>query len=153
MRVEDEPFLVRVLADTRREELDLLPWGETEKDAFIRSQHAAQHSHYTASWPEASLHVVLVDDEPAGRIYVQRDAEAIHLLEISLLREHRDRGVGTSLLQSLLAEADLRGVKVTAHVERGSRALGLYERLGFRPVAERGLHLLIERPPGSSGDA
>lgn len=147
VRSEDEPFLIGLLADVRREELDLLPWSEAEKNAFIRSQHAAQHAHYTSSRPNASFDLVLLDGVPAGRLYVQRDDEAIYLLEISLSAEHRGKGVGTALLDALFSEADARGVKVTAHVERTNRALGLYLRLGFRPVSERGLHLLIERPP------
>lgn len=149
LRPDDEPLLMRLLADSRRAELDLLPWSEDQKQAFVRSQHAAQHAHLTGSWPEASLKIVLLDGEAVGRIYVHRQDQSIHLLEISLLAEHRGRGLGTALLESLISEADGAGAVLTANVERANRALGLYERLGFRRVAEHGLHLLMEWRQGT----
>lgn len=144
---EDEPFLERVYASTRAEELALFPWSEEQKEEFVRSQHRAQQAHYDANHPNASFQIVLIDGSPAGRMYMQRAEDGIHLLDIALLPEHRGAGVGTALLEGLLAEADERGVKVTAHVERHNRALALYGRLGFRQIADGEVYLLIERPP------
>lgn len=147
---EDEPFLLRVYASTRAEELALFPWSEEQKDEFVRSQHRAQQAHYDGNHPDASFQVVLVDGSPAGRLYVQRANDCIHLLDIALLPEHRSVGIGTALLEDLLAEADERAVRVTAHVERHNRALALYSRLGFREIADREVYLLIERAPGTA---
>lgn len=147
---EDEQFLLRVYASTRAEELALFPWGDEQKDEFVRSQHRAQRAHYDANHPHASFQVVLVDGLPAGRLYVQRADDGIHLLDIALLPEHRGAGVGTALLESLLAEADECAVRVTAHVERHNRALALYSRLGFREIADREVYLLVERPCAAS---
>ncbi len=52
----------------------------------------------------------------------------------------------SSLLRSLLAEAAAAGKPVTIHVERFNPAPRLYERLGFRPIADRGVYWLMERP-------
>lgn len=143
---EDEPFLLRVYASTRAEELALFPWSEEQKDEFVRSQYRAQQAHYGANHPDASFQVVLVDGSPAGRLYVRRSDDGIHLLDIALLPEHRGAGIGTALLEGLIAEADERTVRITAHVERNNRALALYRRLGFRQIADRDVYLLIERP-------
>jgi ribosomal protein S18 acetylase RimI-like enzyme len=51
-------------------------------------------------------------------------------------------------MRELLAEGDANAKRVTIHVERFNRARALYERLGFVQVAEHGVHLLLERPPG-----
>ncbi|MGN6372582.1 MAG: GNAT family N-acetyltransferase [Solirubrobacteraceae bacterium] len=147
---EDEPFLLRVYASTRAEELALFPWSDERKDEFVRSQHRAQQAHYDANHPHASFQLVLVDGSPAGRLYVQRADDGIHLLDIALLPDYRGTGIGTALLEDLLAEADERAVRVTAHVERHNRALKLYERLGFREIANREVYLLIERPCAAS---
>jgi len=45
---------------------------------------------------------------------------------------HRDRGVGTSLVEAVLAEARRRGMARVV-VQSGTRAVSLYERAGFAP--------------------
>ena len=124
-----------------------MPWDDAQKDAFVRMQFGAQDRWYREQMPEASYQVLLVNGEPAGRLYVDRRDDEIRVVDISLLPEHRGRGVGTALMRELFAEADASGKRVTIHVERFNRALRLYERLGFSHVEERGVHLLLERPP------
>jgi GNAT superfamily N-acetyltransferase len=67
-------------------------------------------------------------------------------MDITLLPEHRGRGIGTRLLGDLMAEAAAGGKPLTTHVERFNRALALYERLGFIPVADKGVYLLLQFP-------
>lgn len=68
-------------------------------------------------------------------------------MDISLLPKHRSTGIGTSLLEDLAAEADSSRKPATIHVERFNPALRLYERLGFRHKEDKGIYLLMERPP------
>lgn len=143
----DESFLERVYASTREAEMQMLPWDDEQKQAFVRSQHSAQQAHHRASHPDADYQLILLDGVPAGRLYVARGDRTIHLIDIALLPEHRGRGIGGALLGELTGEADARGLPLTAHVERHNRALGLYRRLGFREVADSGVYLSIERPP------
>jgi ribosomal protein S18 acetylase RimI-like enzyme len=109
-------------------------------------QFAAQDRYYHDQMPEASYQVVLVDGEPAGRLYVDRRRDEIHIVDIALLPEHRGRGLGTTLMRDVLDEADAAAKPVTIHVERFNRALRLYERLGFAQVEEQGVYLLLRRP-------
>lgn len=147
---QDEPFLLAVYASTREQELALLPFDEEARDAFVRSQHEAQRAHYAAHHPNARFQLVLVNGEPAGRLYVDRAAEGIHLIDIALLPEFQGQGLGGSLLAELASEADATGLPITAHVERHNRALGLYRSLGFNVIADREVYLLIERPARAS---
>ena len=57
--------------------------------------------------------------------------------------------MGTVLLRELLDEATAAGKRVSIHVERQNRALGLYERLGFRQAGEHGVYLRMEWEPAS----
>ena len=52
--------------------------------------------------------------------------------------------MGTSILRDLLAEGEAAGKPVTIHVEVYNPAMRFYERLGFRPIEERGPYLLME---------
>jgi ribosomal protein S18 acetylase RimI-like enzyme len=47
------------------------------------------------------------------------------------------------LLRELQEEARASGKSLTIHVERFNRALGLYQRLGFREVEDKGVYLLM----------
>jgi ribosomal protein S18 acetylase RimI-like enzyme len=124
-----------------------VPWDDAQKDAFLRSQFDAQDAWYREHYAAASFDVILIDGEPAGRLYVlRRDAE-IRVVDIALLPEHRGIGIGTTLLRDLLTEADAAGKSVTIHVERFNPALRLYERLGFSIAEDRGVYLFLERLP------
>ena len=42
----DLPFLARLYASTRMEELAVTDWSDAQKTAFLQSQFDAQHAHY-----------------------------------------------------------------------------------------------------------
>jgi RimJ/RimL family protein N-acetyltransferase len=147
---DDLPFLLRLYADTRAEELAGVDWPEAQRVAFVRQQFEAQHAWYREQYVGASFDVVEVDGEPAGRLYVARWPAETRIVDISLLRQHRGRGIGTALLRDLLAEADEERRAVSIHVERFNPALRLYARLGFALREDKGIYLLLERPARAS---
>ena len=133
-------------ASTRAEELSVVPWDDAQKAAFLRQQFDAQDAWWRENYAEASFDVIVVDGEPAGRLYVHRGAREIRIVDVALLPEHRGNGVGSRLLEDLLAEADEAGKSVTIHVERMNPALRLYDRLGFRVAEDKGVYFFLERP-------
>jgi ribosomal protein S18 acetylase RimI-like enzyme len=111
-------------------------------------QRTAQARAYAVNHPNAGCDVVLVDAVPAGRLYVDRSNQRIHVLDISLVPERRGCGIGTHLLTALLDEAARTGVAVTLNVERSNRAFRLYRRLGFEVTREDEVYLdLAWTPP------
>jgi ribosomal protein S18 acetylase RimI-like enzyme len=160
----DRDLLAAVYASGRDGELAAVPFSDAERAVFLAQQFHAQSVHYESHYPGATLDVVVIDGEPAGRLYVHRRDASIHVMEIGLLPACRGRGVGERLLRDVLAEAAARGVKVTINVEPANPARRLYERLGFRvtgaagefyvamevvPSAEHGL---VARAVGVRGD-
>jgi GNAT superfamily N-acetyltransferase len=128
-----------VYASTRGDELANVPWDDEAKEAFLRAQFDAQDRWWREHYVGASFDVVLVDGEPAGRLYVYETADEIRIVDIALLPGHRSRGIGSALLRGILA----RGRRVTIHVERMNPALRLYERLGFALAEDRGVYLFL----------
>jgi ribosomal protein S18 acetylase RimI-like enzyme len=124
-------------------------WDDAQKEAFLRQQFEAQDAWWQENYAEASFDVILVEGEPAGRLYVHRGRSEIRIVDIALLPEHRGNGVGTGLLEKLLAEGDADGKSLTIHVERMNPALRLYERLGFSVVEDKGVYLFLERLPAT----
>jgi len=144
---DDRLFLVDLYASVREPEFAPVPWDEGQKRAFVAHQFAAQDAHYRQNYPGARLDVVELDGEPAGRLYVHRGPSDIRIMDIALAPAFRGRGIGTGLLRALIAEAAESGRKLSIHVEMNNPARRLYERLGFRPVGEHGVYVLMERLP------
>jgi ribosomal protein S18 acetylase RimI-like enzyme len=104
----------------------------------------------TGALRRAAFDVILVGGQPAGRLYLHRRDDEIRIMDIALLPEYCDRGIGTTLLHGLLSEAAAAGKPLRIHVERFNPALRLYERLGFRQIDDRGVYLFMEwRQSGS----
>jgi ribosomal protein S18 acetylase RimI-like enzyme len=126
-----------------------VPWDEATKRAFVEQQFTAQDAHWREHYRDTSWDVILVDGEPAGRLYVARWENEIRIVDIALLPGFRGRGLGTALLRDLMTEADAAGKPLSIHVETNNPARSLYDRLGFRPAGEHGVYVLMERPPVS----
>jgi GNAT superfamily N-acetyltransferase len=141
---EDRDLLLRVYASTRTQELAQVPWTEDQKRAFLAMQFDAQDKYYRENYVTAEFLVIEDEGAPAGRLYVDRWADEIRLMDIALLPEHRGKGLGTRLLKDLQSEARAAGKPLRIHVERMNPALGLYERLGFKSVEDRGVYWLME---------
>lgn len=147
VRPGDEAFLFKVYASTRAEELAPAGWSEPEQESFLRMQFSAQDKHYRENYPGAELQIIQVNGEPAGRLFVHRRANEIRIMDIALLPAYRGRGIGTILLEEILAEGARLGKIVTIHVEVFNPALRWYERLGFGKKAANGPYQLMEWSP------
>ncbi|HKG26664.1 MAG TPA: GNAT family N-acetyltransferase [Thermomicrobiales bacterium] len=146
----DRDLLSRIYASTREEEIALTDWTQPQIDAFLTQQFTAQDTHYRAHYPGAVFNLILLDDEPIGRLYLHRRPAEIRIMDIALLPPYRNRGLGTTLLRTLQTEAASAAKSLTIHVEQFNPALRLYTRLGFHPIAEHGVYLLMEWRPTTS---
>jgi ribosomal protein S18 acetylase RimI-like enzyme len=147
---EDNEFLYTVYAQTRAEELAVVDWTESQKEAFLRAQFNAQHQAYQATYRGGDFLVILRNGRPIGRLYVARWEREIRIVDIALLPEHRNAGIGSAILKDILAEGARSGKRVSIHVEMFNPALALYERLGFRKRREVGVYHFMEWLPESS---
>lgn len=146
----DQEFLLAVYASTREEELSLWSWDENQKRAFLEMQFRAQSQQYGLCYPQADSHVILFADRPVGRFLVDKVGPEITLVDIALLPDHRNRGIGTFLIEALLQEAKTLGKNVALQVLRGSTAARLYERLGFTMVGGDAVYLEMKKLPANS---
>jgi len=145
----DLGFLLQLYATTRADELAQVPWTDEQKAGFVVQQFEAQHAWWQEHYTGARFDLVLVDGEPAGRLYVDVWAREIRVVDIALMPAWRGGGIGTMLLRRVFAEGDAAGKPVSIHVEVFNPARRLYERLGFVQKGTHGdVYLLMERPAG-----
>jgi ribosomal protein S18 acetylase RimI-like enzyme len=149
----DLNFLFSVYASTREQEMALVPWTPEQKEAFVRMQFEAQRRHYAAEHPQAQHAVICLDQSPVGRIYFDPTTETFHILDVTVLPEYRNRGIGSTLLSRTLEQARAVGKPVTIYVETYNPSLRLFERLGFARAQENGLNLLMKWTGFTAEDA
>lgn len=143
----DLPALRDLYAQTREEELRSVTWSPEAKRAFLDDQFAKQHAHYLQHYPRARWWVLTADDAVVGRLYVEQTAGDLRIMEVTLDRAHRNRGVGGALMRVLVAHAGHEGIRCSLHVEPYNPAFRLYERLGFVTREERGVYCFMTREP------
>jgi ribosomal protein S18 acetylase RimI-like enzyme len=141
---DDRSFLLAVFASTRTDELAELAWSPTQSEAFIQMQFSVQQQIYSASYPAATDCIILLGERPVGRMLVDKGPEEFVLVDIALLAEQRNAGIGSTLIQKLLSEAAAQARPVRLHVINFSPALRLYERLGFFSISDDGVYLEMQ---------
>src|SRR5215210_5296901 len=110
---DDYEELVRIYASTRAAELEQVTWwDDAQKLAFCRMQYHAQKTEYDAHYPDAQHDLILLEGRPAGRIWIGRDDEQIHMLDVTILPWAQGQGVGTVLIRALVEEARASGKKL-----------------------------------------
>jgi ribosomal protein S18 acetylase RimI-like enzyme len=142
---DDHPFLQKLYASTREEEMALVDWSDRQKAEFLKMQFDAQHQYYQANYKQTSFQLILLNGEPIGRLYVARWEQEIRIVDLALLPEYRGQGIGSQILQALLTEAAQQHLPLRIHVEQYNRALRLYQRFGFQKIGEHGVYWLMEQ--------
>jgi ribosomal protein S18 acetylase RimI-like enzyme len=146
----DLPFLARVYASTRAEELAVvISMTDAQKAAFLDAQFHLQHAHYQKYYPQADWLVTMRGGEDVGRLYIERWPSQHRIIDIAFLPEHRRKGFGEPLLCDVMDEAAAAGKAVSIHVEKLNPAMRLYRRLGFTTEEDKGVYDLMRWSPKS----
>lgn len=143
----DMPLLHRVYCSTRQDELAAMNWEQLQKDAFLQQQFELQHRYYHAHFPDAQFCIIQYEGQDIGRWYLDRAGPELRLIDIALLPDWRQRGIGSQLLRSLIEEADACGRGILLHAEANNPALAMYARRGFEELANDGVYVKLLRRP------
>jgi GNAT superfamily N-acetyltransferase len=145
----DDEFLLSVYLSTRAAELSQAEWKEGQKEAFVKWQFEMQRREYDARFPDAEYYVILINNVPAGRIWIGSDDQQIRLLDIAILPEFQNRGVGTVLIRRLIdhAAATRKYLRHMVFVLNND-AHRFYERLGFVIIEDLDAYKHMEWKPG-----
>jgi ribosomal protein S18 acetylase RimI-like enzyme len=135
--LDEVEFLVQLLRT-------VYGWDESE-DTPARTQALAQ---VHGDIEDSMTYVIRADAERVGRLRVVRTAERVHLAGLQIHPDHQGRGIGTSVITSVLEEARERNLPVELEVAKDNpNAERLYVRLGFRRFGEQGNDYLMTTAP------
>ena len=127
----DLPFLFSLYCNVREPEVSAWGWSRSQRESFLQMQFDAQRRSYQAAYPGASNAIVLSGETPIGRMLAAQTLQGTQLIDIALLAEYRNRGVGAELIRALMADCERSGSFLSLQVLNGSPARRLYRRLGF----------------------
>lgn len=147
---EDEPFLLELFKSSRGDDLRELGWDETRIDEFLEMQYQAQRTFDEEDHGKAVDQLILWAGNRAGRLLVESSQTEIRCIDLALLPEFRNLGLGTILMKRLQQEAATSRKPLRLQVIRYNRAIGLFERLGFVRTSETGTHFQMEWKPPSA---
>ena len=140
---QDEAFLFELYATTRQEELEAWGWPMDMRKSFLEIQFRASRG-YDSAFPGADFQIILVDGANAGRMVIDRTQKDLLVVDLALLPQYRNAGIGTALVQEVCSEAATIQKPVRLQVSKGNRARRWYERLGFIPTFETEIHVHME---------
>ena len=136
---EDEPFLRQLFYIVRTPEFEAAGMTPEQLEPFLAQQYHAMRTYYARAYPETKYLILEHDGMPIG-YEALRATHEIHLIDLALIPEYRNQGIGTHRMQQLQSRAKALGQLLILSVEVFNPAKRLYERLGFTVIEESGIY-------------
>lgn len=114
-------------------------WDEVaEKRRFDETTRVADHT------------IIEHEGEPIGCLCLKHLDGDLRLVRLFIRPTDQNRGIGTSILREIIAQADHEGLSIRLRVLRVNPARRLYERHRFVIVEESETHFVMVRPAVAS---
>lgn len=107
-------------------------WNESMQDEFFEND-----------WSAALFQMICENGNPLGYFGHKVVGNDYHIVEIVIDPKHQNRGIGTTLIKSVIAEATSLGLTIKLQTLHLNQAASLYRRLGFVKYRETDTHILM----------
>lgn len=128
---DDYTFLFTLFSQNKRIELG---WQFAEPaliDPILEMQWNARIHYYNQKFPLAICYIFLLNNTPVGQLTVQHEQDHIHIIDISVLHDYQNQGIGSAIIKDLQMTAKQTNHFITLHVSTSNSAHFLYLNLGF----------------------
>ncbi len=102
---------------------------------------------FRENYDPETIDVIEVENKAIGFTKLVHNFDELYLAEIQIDRVYQNRGIGTSIISSAIAESEKLVKKITLNVIKGNPAEYLYKRLGFEIYEETETHRRLQRIP------
>lgn len=100
----------------------------------LKLDRDAQANSFDQQWELAQVRILMADSSDVGWIQSTARENELFLAQIFVARPFQGRGIGTQVMNRLIAEAAEAGQAMCLDVVKINPALRLYDRLGFRII-------------------
>jgi ribosomal protein S18 acetylase RimI-like enzyme len=130
----DVDFLYALHVATMKDYVDKT-WGWD--DAF-------QESIFRKNYVPAEIQIITLAGRDIGMISLEERVEDIFLRVIEIHPTYQRQGIGTTIIQQIIADAARRKKPVFLRVLKVNPAKRLYDRLGFSVIEETKTHYIMK---------
>ena len=126
----DTDFLYALHVATMKEYVDKTwGWDDTFQESVFRKNYVP-----------VEIQVITFTEKDMGMLSLEERGQDIFLRAIEIHPDYQGQGIGTAIIQKIIAEGALKMKPVFLHVLKVNPAKRLYERLGFSVVNETSTH-------------
>lgn len=109
-------------------------WDEEEQLKFFQNV-----------WLSHNITVITIAKEPVGMFQLYQHVDHLWLAEIQIAAKCQNNGIGTKMILDLILKARKLNLPLRLRVlHENHRAQNLYQRLGFRHIADTEHHYVME---------
>ena len=125
--------------------LNVLSFRDVVVRQFGEWDEAWQATNFAKHWDPKKCDIILRDDIPIGLRAVWQEGDALFLSQILIHPDYQNQGIGTSVVEGVMTEAKAAGLCPRLQVlKENSRALSLYQRLGFAVSGTTDIHTRLQ---------
>lgn len=141
----DEPLLFILFAASKAGEFAPLGLSVQQLQPLLEMQFRARQQAYAQTYPAAVDMILCFEDGTVlGRHLVERQPNCYRCIDLAILPEYQNRGIGTWAIRQIQQLAALESITFRLRVVKSNPALRLYERLGFVRVSSDELSYEME---------
>jgi ribosomal protein S18 acetylase RimI-like enzyme len=142
---DDEHFLLSLYSKNRESEFADVGWEDGALRAFVDMQFRVRKRAWAMQYPEAEYFVIERDGIPVGSVTTWVGDHELTLLDIAVRDNERGKGIGRRVIEHLQQQAAAAGLPIVLHVDLiNTRAMGLYEKMGFRKTGQNQIQHRME---------
>jgi GNAT superfamily N-acetyltransferase len=136
----DSEFCYRVKVAAHKDNIVATygPWDEAQQRAYHEEQ-----------WSPCGVSIISADGCDVGWVWREDSGPCVEVNGFYILPSHQRKGIGTSVMRQLLAEAHAAGKAVRLTVMKQNSAIAFYRKLGFVAVGSTNTHFEMRGPSES----
>ncbi len=125
-------------------DIDILDGIHTENMKGYVEKHYPWNPHiFRTGFIEDDYKVIEINNLIIGCLKVISSETEIYLAEIQIIKDYQRKGIGTSLIQLVIQEAQANNKKLWLKFLQGNPAKKLYQRLGFTTLKKSLTHEIM----------
>lgn len=143
----DSEFFIELFGEIKNSELHLGMWPEPIKSQMIMMQYYAFMQTMKTEFPDHKDYLICFQSKKAGRLQLEKDVKGFRIMNISLLSSFRNKGIGTTIINGLIDDANQKKIPIFLDVDLVNPAFHLYQRLGFEIIQQNEIRYSMKYLP------
>ena len=112
----------------------LEPFYESLMRPYVELTHSWDNTLFKKHFNPEKIVILQVNNQDIGALKVEYHDEFIYLADLVINPNFQNKGIGTRIIKSLIAEAKQKSLPIRLKVLKCNPARNLYERHGFKLI-------------------